>query len=229
MAEDNSVMFALKELARIEDERIASEAAEAEARAEAERRAAADAERARVEAEAHAARVAEAEARARVERDAELRTRERDAAQRVEVLRAELAAVQADRERLHARITTAVDDAWMAKKPARHGATGWIAAFGAAAVVAGALVAILVTREPVVQQHIVEVPVERTVYVTEPAVERVVADAPAAETAPAAPAEASADRRVQRPRTPRATRTPRDMNDILGNLDCPDDDPTCGI
>ena len=106
---DNSVMVALAELRGIEADRIATERKAAEqARAARERAdAAARTEREREreairEREASALRVAEAEARLRV--GAELEAREADADRRLEVLRAELEMIRADRERMHQSI-----------------------------------------------------------------------------------------------------------------------------
>ena len=145
-------------------------------------------------------------------------------------LRAELAAVSADRERMHARIVTIADDRW--STPSTHGQSwGWKAAFASAGIVAAGLALILAVQEPVIQSRIIEVPVERTV---------VVEATPSPEVAPLVELPEIAEVVVPVD-TPRIGRPPhRDQNnmdtrmnnmepDLFGDLDCPDDDPTCGI
>lgn len=103
---EQSVLTALDELRRLEEERQEAERREAEraraAKAEAARRAEeAEAEAARQseEVEAHRRRVSEEEARLRV--DADLAARDAEAERRIMALRAELARVQAAREAEH--------------------------------------------------------------------------------------------------------------------------------
>jgi len=146
---DDSVQLALAELRKLEDDRLAAQArARVEERELLERRQAE-----RRSAEDHAQRVAEAEARERVQVD--LRARDAEAERRMASLRAELEAVRADRERVHA----AIAGLWEAPATPRGGeGRGWLWAFGATAAVAAGLLAILVVREPVVEERIVQVP-----------------------------------------------------------------------
>lgn len=146
---DDSVMFALDELRRLETDRVAAERRE---RLEAEQAAA----RARIEErerEEHARRVAEAEARLRVEQ--ELRDRDAQAGRRIEMLRAELDAVRADRERIHATVSRLNDDL---DEPSRRRPSGWAFAFGASVLAVAGLVLALVVRPPATHERIVQVP-----------------------------------------------------------------------
>jgi hypothetical protein len=153
---DSSVVMALSELARMEQDRIESDRArEAEriaaAKAERERAEAAakEAERARAEKEAREARVVEAEARMRVEAD-----RERD--QRIAAMRAELARVESERQNLRvdleSRLTT--------REPSRP--SGWAMAFGLSSLVAASLAGLLVFQST----H--DVPVEPVAHASMP-------------------------------------------------------------
>ncbi len=237
MPEENSVLFAIRELAGLEEDRVAAQEAELQAAAEAEREAIRAAEDRSTAAEAHAQRLAEAEARLSLDR--ELAVRDDEAEQRMMTLRAELAAVQADRQRMHARIVT-LADAPSGSTPMAGDAWGWKVAFAAAGIVAAGLAVILAIRQPVIEARIIEVPAPRAAVVSGPTtapalgavaasaevdsvepVDLAVADAPAATENPRGP-------RVRNPRTPRTARV-RMAADPLGDLDCPDDDPTCGI
>lgn len=228
---DNSVLFALGELARLESDRVAgekarAEAREAEARREAEREAAEREEASRREAEREAKARAIAEAEARLKVEAEIA---QDA--RMIALKAELARVQAEREQMHQSVLDASRPA-VPPPPTR----AWALAFGLSSVVAAALAGLLV-----LQAHegprVVEV--ERQVVVTVPAAAAplAVATTPTPEAAPLTEAEvpvatpARAPRRTDRTaRTERTTRpTPTttmddgldfgDDGDVIGGLD----------
>lgn len=137
---DSSVVMALSELVRMEQDRIESDrerearrALEARAereRAEAERR---EAERREAERAAREAKVAEAEARLRLEAD-----RERD--QRIAAMRAELARVEAERGALRADLESRLGKS----EPARP--NGWALAFGLSSLVAASLAGLLVVQ-----------------------------------------------------------------------------------
>ncbi len=225
--QDDSVRFALDELKRIESERLDEEARAAREREEAEARRQAEATAKREAAAAHAREVAEAEARLRLDR--ELETRDTESAARLARLRAELDAVRADRERLHARATGAVDPVW-AERTVRSG-RGWAAAFAAACVAMGALVVVLATREPVVEERIVEVPVDAPTDRATASVEPPPPAPTAVETAPAAPPTETVHRPARPVRPSHHGGLPADIDstDPLRGLDCPEDDPLCGV
>lgn len=137
---ESSVLMALSELQRMEQDRIESDRERearkiAEARIERERAEAAarEAERQRAEQAAQKARVAEAEARLRVEAD-----RERD--QRIAAMRAELARVEQERQAMR-------DDLEQRRvtPPAR--TNGWALAFGLSSLVAASLAGLLVMQQ----------------------------------------------------------------------------------
>lgn len=228
---ETSVLFALRELAELEDARIAREAAEArakeeaavaEARAKAEREAAErarrDAERAREEA------IAREVANAEVDRVVADRTAEERA--RVEALRRELDGIRAEREELHRRVIAGTPS-----EPTSAPSRPWAVAFGisvAASAVLGALLVwrasvptpVAATPEVIVREVRVEVPVERIVEV------------PAA--APTTPVDTTATKiRVTRPRGPRPgdttqVSTMRDRHeDALARMERCGDDPIC--
>ncbi len=227
---DSSVIQSLRELSRLENERIAEEHAEAEARARAEAEAKARAVAEAEAKEAHARRVAEAEAALRLSEERAERNAEAD--KRLASLRAELAAVQADRERMHTRIATIADDEWTSRPP-REGSWGWKVAFASAGAVAAGLALILAVREPVQPTRIVQVPVERTVVV-ERAVAEEPTDAPVVE--PTEPAIARTDEpsdvagpHVRRPHPGMRPHAQNTTTQLLADLDCAEDDPTCGI
>lgn len=228
---ESSVLTNLRELERLEAERITTEKAAQDAAERARHRADVDAKAAAEAAEVHARRVAEAEAEARLAREADRADKDAEASRRMATLRAELAAVQADRERMHARIATLADDGWAADG-ARERSWGWKVAFASAGAVAAGLALILAIREPVPQTRIVEVPVERTVIVdTRPASsdddESAIAEG--SSDTPSIVAEPTADVRPARVRPGMRPRMVTMEVDLLGNLDCPEDDPTCGI
>ena len=231
---DDSVMFALSELRRLEAQRIDDERRAREAQAAAEARAKEEA----AAREAHARAVAEEEARLRVERD--LRARDLEAERRLASLRAELEAVRADRERIHAVVAQIGHD----PTPPRRDTRAWLA-FGAALTAASAILVVLLTRAPAIEERIVQVPVEA------PRSAEVVANdpPPAAET-PASDAVAVASpsatepvqtRPASRPgastRPTRPDTRPTGTAGMHGTLSAdPDldfdhcgDDPTCGI
>jgi hypothetical protein len=236
MTTESSVLTNLRELSRLESERIADETARAAEKERAAREAKARAEREAAEAEAHARRLVEAQAR--LELDEERAGRDAEAEQRLAALRAELAAVQADRERMHTHIATLADDGW-ADRSARDSSWGWKAAFASAGAVAAGLALILAVREPVQPTRIVQVPVERTVYVEQPATDEAEAEnveetdgpligtAEGGEDRPAA--MPSGGGRVRPPRPDVRPRMGAMEPDPLGDLDCGEDDPTCGI
>lgn len=219
---ETSVLFALRELAELEDARIAREEAEAEAarrahEAEArelERHAAE--ERARVEAErAREAAVAREVAKAEVDR--QIADRTADSAARVEALRRELDGIRAEREELHRRVVAGepVEAPPSASRP-------WAIAFAASAVVAASLGALLVWRasaplpqappEVIVREVRVEVPVERIV-----------------EVPVAAPVVEAPTRPITRPTRPRGTRPAmRERHeDAFERMERCGDDPVC--
>lgn len=164
MTTENSVLMALGELQSIEEKRIATEqearrTAEREAREAAEREAKRRAEaEAQAEAEReHAERVAREEARLNVEAVVDSRTK--DADQRIASMKAELAAIQAERQAFQLRMV----DATTRIEPRR--SRGWAAAFGIAMVACAALATLVIVQittpppPPRVVIHEVEVPV----------------------------------------------------------------------
>jgi len=222
---ETSVLFALRELAELEDARIAREAAEArakeeaaaaEARARSEREAAErarrDAERAREEA------VAREVANAEVDRVVADRTAEERA--RVEALRRELDGIRAEREELHRRVIAGTPS-----EPTSSPSRPWAVAFGISVAASAVLGALLVWRasvptpvatpEVIVREVRVEVPVERIVEVPV-AAPRV--EAPAAVTPP----------RGTRPRSTKQVSSMRDRHeDALARMERCGDDPIC--
>jgi hypothetical protein len=220
---ESSVLFALKELQRLEADRLAEEDRKAEAARQELRR---QEEEARAKSE-HAARVAEAEARLRVEAD--LRAQEADAERRMAALRAEIEAVRADRERMHARIVTAAAELEpVAPKPAL-GKRIAMASFGLASLTALGLSIWIATRPPVEPApRIIEVPV---------ATQGTVVEDPVAPVQPMVeePIEVQPAPVAERPRpTPTGMRittmqTTQDMSDMrLDLIDRCGDDPLCG-
>ncbi|MCU0674789.1 MAG: hypothetical protein MUE69_18625 [Myxococcota bacterium] len=222
---ETSVLFALRELAELEDARIAREAAEArakeeaaaaEARARAEREAA---ERARREAErAREEAIAREVASAEVDRVVADRTAEERA--RVEALRRELDGIRAEREELHRRVIAGTPS-----EPTSAPSRPWAVAFGISVAASAVLGALLVWRasvptpvatapEVIVREVRVEVPVERIVEV--PAAPPV--EAPAAVTPP----------RGTRPRGTKQVSAMRDRHeDALARMERCGDDPIC--
>lgn len=211
---DNSVLFALGELSRLEEARMQDEAAVVEAKRaqEAEARVAAAASEAaaivRAEAEAkQAALVAEAEARLRVEA-------ERNDSGRMASMRDEIARIREERELLHrtlaARSATPVDDGGVSSKR-------WALAFGTSSLVAASLAALLVFQArnaptPMPAPVVAAAPIAITPIAPEPVV--VAAPAPAVESATA---EVQAPARRPRPtRTRPETRTEVAPTDELG-------------
>lgn len=219
--QDTSLLFCLGELRKLEEERIAGEA---KARVEAERLEAERAARAQME-EEQRRRIVEAEAKLRVQAD--VAARDAEAAQRLAALRAELAAVQSEREVLRARFVEATLP--VVAEDRRRAARGWGFAFGAASAVAAGLAALLVMQDPA-PVALAPAPASRV----EPPVARVV-DAPVVESAPVVepapepePVAAVAQTKVRRPRPPRDT-TRNNTREILSEIDECGDDPTCGI
>lgn len=137
---DDSVMFAIRELQKLEAERVSDEKRRVEAEKAAREAAALERARHEREAAAHAQKVAEAEARMRI--DAERQARDEELALRMASLRKELDAVQADRLRLAERMSASTSE------PRRSAGRGWAVAFGLASVVAGGLAVMLVMRSP---------------------------------------------------------------------------------
>lgn len=220
---ESSVLFALKELQRLEADRIAEEDKRAEAARQELRR---QEEQARAKSE-HAARVAEAEARLRVEAD--LRAQEADAERRMASLRAEIEAVRADRERMHARIVTAAAELEPAPQKPAIGRRIAMASFGLASLTALGLSIWIATRPPVqAPPRIVEVPV---------ATQGSIVEEPVAPVAPTVeePVEVQPAPVAERPRQPpvgmRTTtmQATQDMSDMrLDLIDRCGDDPLCG-
>jgi hypothetical protein len=236
MTKENSVLFALEELGRLEQDRIAQEHEAAEEALRVEERARAEAEAAVAQAEAHRQAVAAEEARLNVER--QLAVRDAEAERRMETLKAELAAVVADRERMHRSIASLADEGVRANREAQ-GSWGWKVAFASTGLVAVGLGLIVAMREPVPPQIVevpVEVPVERALEVEAPAADSTADSTPEVPPTPAptvAVASPSPETRAAtRPRGPRAGMRPHTRNmeaDPLGHLDCAEDDPTCGL
>jgi len=169
---DDSVMFALGELARLESARVSEERERELRRAEDERRAL---ERAAEERALEARRTEEREAKARAVAEAEARLRvEAEITQdaRMTALRTELARVQSEREAMHRSVLEATH-ATPPSAPAS--ARGWPLAFGLSSVVAAALAGLLVMQAQTTPRVI---EVERHVLVS----------VPAAPSAPATPA-----------------------------------------
>lgn len=158
---ENSVTFALGELAKLESDRLADEKSRSERRAEQarlererEEAALAEAQRQASEREAKTRAIAEAEARLRVE--AEIA---QDA--RMTTLRAELARVAAEREEMHRNVVEAGRTPAL-PPPSR----AWPLAFGLSSVVAAALAGLVVMQASsaprvveVERQVVVQVPV----------------------------------------------------------------------
>ena len=222
---ETSVLFALRELAELEDARIAREAAEArakeeaaaaEARAKAEREAA---ERARREAErTREEAIAREVANAEVDRVVADRTAEERA--RVEALRRELDGIRAEREELHRRVIAGTPS-----EPTSAPSRPWAVAFGISVAASAVLGALLVWRasvptpvatpEVIVREVRVEVPVERVVEV------------PVAATAVEAPTTATPPRGT-RPRGTKQVSAMRDRHeDALARMERCGDDPIC--
>lgn len=177
---EDSVLFALGELARLESDRQHAERrAEEQHREEEERRR----EREAREREAEARRREELEARARAVAEAEARLRvEAELAQdaRMSTLRAELARVQAEREAMHRSVLEA-------SRPSPEGgiaSRGWPLAFGLSSVVAAALAGLLVMQA--------QTP-PRVIEVTRPAPVAPVASPVASSSSPASPEVAPAE------------------------------------
>jgi hypothetical protein len=234
---DNSVMFALAQLEALEEQRVEAERVREQEAVAREAAARAAAEKEALEREEHARRVAEAEARVRVEASQS----SADAERRMAALRAELSAVQADRERLHGRIVSIASEPI---EPPRPRGRGWAAAFGAACVVVLGLALVIVTRQPL-EPVIVEVPVAATSQAA--GVEQPEATAPEIPSQAAPETIAAADT----PEEPAATDRPRSGGTrgqgrttdrdhtpgMHGTVDTSDtaldfsrcgDDPTCG-
>lgn len=219
---DHSVLTALSELRSLEDERLDEERAAAEQRKKDEAAAIAR----RREAELHAQRVAEAEARMRVEDES--RSRDADADRRLAALRAELNAVQAERERLHGSLLASAGEPIVSRESS---ARPWAWAFAASAAVVAGLAVVLAfsgTTPP-------------PVYVLAPAPAIAAPVAPVTQPEAVAPAVVAAppvaDSAV-RTRPPRAglTKVRRDRDgrvqphrDGLDPDECDEDDPTCGM
>lgn len=225
---DDSVLTSLRELHDIEHGRIAEERRVARAAAERSLAAAAEAERLAAEALAEEEREAmrlrvQAEAAARHDLQGAVDEATSEVQSRVDALRAELDAVQAERRFLHERAVLAAS-----VQPEPRKTRGWAAGFAAMSAVAMALAALLVvqgenTPAPQVIVREVPVPVEVQVEVPAPAViEQAAADPEPAVATPAAPA-------VMRPRNTRVR--PRDtasMTDrALDRMDRCGDDPLC--
>lgn len=197
---ENSVMFALGELAKLESDRLADEQQRTErrveqARLEREREAAALEEAARQakEREAKTRAVAEAEARLRVEAEVA-----QDA--RMATMRAELARVAAEREQMHRDVIEA-SRAPVAQPPSR----AWPLAFGLSSVVAAALAGLVVVQAQqaprvveVERQVVVQVPVAAAPPPAPIVTETPAAAAPAVEATPVARApRRQPDRRTE--------------------------------
>lgn len=219
---DQSVLTALSELRNLEDERIDQERAAAELRRQEELAAAAR----RRETELHAERVAEAEVRLRM--SDESRTRDADADRRLAALRAELNAVQAERERLHGSLLASAHDSVAARAPS---ARPWVWAVAASAVIVGGLAVLLAFGGTTPAPIYVLAPPAPTVSAPPvaqpetPELPTIVTDLP--------PTDGAA-----RPRPPRAglTKVRRDRDghvqphrDGLDPVECDEDDPTCGM
>ena len=201
---ENSVLFALGELSRLEEARMHDEAALAEAKrmreADARTQAAADAAAAVERADAAAKQallVAEAEARLRVEA-------ERNDAGRMTSMREEIARIREERELLHrtltARSASPEDEGGVSSKR-------WALAFGASSLVAASLAALLLfqartTPTPLPVPMVVTLPSIAPTVVPEHVTEQRVAAQPA-EAIVAVEAEAPAR---HGPRVPTRTR-----------------------
>ena len=218
---DNSVLTALSELRTLEDQRLDEERALAaqckrdEETATLERR----------EGVLHAQRVAEAEARVRVEDES--RVRNDDADRRLAALRAELSAVQAERERLHGSLLASVHEPIGARDSS---ARPWAWAFAASAVVVAGLAAILALGGNRPAPVYVLAPPPAPVIETAPRIA-----APATElAAPVAVVTAPVDATPRvRPRAGLGKRgrdvRPTVPHDGLDPVDCDESDPTCGM
>jgi hypothetical protein len=226
---ENSVMAALAALCRLEDERVAEQAAAAEQRQIEieEARRLEEQERAR-----QAARV-ETEARARVE--AELRRRDAEAEGRIAALRAELSAVQASREATLMELL-----ARQQIQPARRSRP----VFGIAALVAVAVALVIGgaaflrsgdgrAAEPGAVAPVIDLAAPTPAVETNAEPEPVVAVAVPDEPAPVVDAKPGKGAGVKRPgkgvrgaKADTAAKPPKD--DDLGSLDKCGDDPLCG-
>ena len=226
MTSEDSVMVALGELQNIEEQRIAAEETarrnaeqEAQAAAEAAAKRKADAEAQATAQREHAERVAREEARLNVEGQVSARTK--DADDRITAMKAELAAIQAERQAFQLRMVESAE-------PTPQRSRGWAAAFGIAMVACAALATLVVVQlttpppPPRVVIHEVEVPVA---VETEPEAAPVVAQVVEAEPEPAT--------RSPRPRNPNRNRvemreTMRDRHDMaFERMEECGDDPLC--
>ncbi|MBI2895661.1 MAG: hypothetical protein HYY06_19040 [Deltaproteobacteria bacterium] len=224
----DSVMFALGELRRLESERMAEEAAMAARRRaeEAEERAAAD------RASEEARRAEEEEDRRRAESEA--REKDADAARRIEMLRLELAAVSAERERLRERYLEAGAGAYVDTR-ARTNRRAWIALLGFTTISMAGLAIVLATRPPLPpppEPASLEAPALAPSTVQDVAEhdERPAIALPSPDPAPGQAASHTRPRpahgaKVRPPAAPPAKRPP----DLLRDLCEDSEDPTCGM
>lgn len=217
---DNSVLTALSELRTLEDQRLDEERALAAQHKRNEETAAAE----RREAVLHAQSVAEAAARLRVEDES--RVRDDDADRRLAALRAELGAVQAERERLHGSLLASVHQPIGAGDSS---ARPWAWAFAASAVAVAGLAAVLALRDRPAPVYVVAPP---AAPIAQSAPE--VVAPPAVIATPVLVVTAPVDT-TPRPR-PRAgllkrgrDARPTPPHDGLDPVDCDESDPTCGM
>ncbi len=226
---ENSVMFALGELAKLESDRLADEKGRTDrrmeqARLEREREEAAlaEAQRQAADREIKTRAVAEAEARLRVEAEVA-----QDA--RMASMRAELARVAAEREEMHRSVIEA-NRAPLAQPPSR----AWPLAFGLSSVVAAALAGLVVMQAQsaprvveVERQVIVQVPVAAPLAAAPVVVETVASEAAPSEVTAAAsrPARTRPDRVRTEVRTQPTDRHDDgldfgdDGEDVIGGID----------
>jgi hypothetical protein len=224
---ENSVLFALGELTRLEESRMESEAQQARAKRESEAaaRAAAEAEKeaASLRAEAEAkkvALVAEAEARLRVEAS-------REDAGRMASMRDEIARIREERELLHRTLTTRT----LPTEELGASSKRWALAFGTSSLVAASLAALLVFQARTTPVAIPQAPVATPVAIAPiaapaPTPAAVVVAAPVVEVPVAAPAPTP--RRHAQTRTRPEGRTEATHTDEL-RLDLESDDVLSGI
>jgi len=218
---DNSVLFALAELRTLEERRLTAER-QAEARRQTEVAAAQERQQAEArEIEAHKQRLADAEIRLRL--DAELRIRDADADRRMATLRAELNAIQVDRERMHETMVARTAEPTGSTSGTR--ALGWKIAFAGSSATAAGVFALWIG------QPIPPVYPQATVAAA-PTAEARPAESPALVTTTpivAAPPPSVVDLapRVRPRQTPPRPHVPAKQRDLLSELERCGDDPIC--
>jgi hypothetical protein len=233
---DDSVMIALAELRDLESARIRDAERKRAAEAAAEQARRDEIARAERHAAEHRAHVASEEARLRL--DAEWRARDEDAERRIQTMRSELAAMRAERELIHHRLTAAAAPYDVPRsRSARGAALGLVSTVIGAAVIglafwAGQENARGTTTAGAAPTLTADIPSDV------PHTEAVVTTTPNTEASEPTPTSAQEAERPtaptttqgrERPRDPRPPRPPREHT-AASELELEDcgDDPICG-